>query len=59
MGEVTTYHLASQCEDSFKSDISEVDVNDLARIYDNLGNPYLEMDVISLEKKLGESVADE
>lgn len=53
LGDVTTYHLANQCEESFLADIDEINAEDLARIYDNLGNPYFEMDAISLEKKLG------
>ena len=49
----TRYHLA---ESSTKKegfiDIAEVERDDLSRIYDDLGNPYLAMDVLMIEKDL-------
>jgi predicted ATPase len=49
----TRYHLAeaSKTNEGF-IDIREVERDDLSRIYDNLGNPYLAMDVLRLEKSL-------
>ena len=46
----TTYHLAEIDDDTVK--INEVDENDLSRIYDDLGKPYFDMDIIRLEKEL-------
>ena len=49
----TRYHLAEPSKTrEGKIDILEVDADDLSRIYDNLGNPYLALDVLRLEKSL-------
>lgn len=49
----TRYHLAERCDsDDGRIDIREVEKDDLSRIYDNLGNPYLAMDALRLEKSL-------
>jgi hypothetical protein len=49
----TRYHLAeaSSTNEGF-IDINEVESDDLSRIYDDLGNPYLVMDMLRIEKDL-------
>lgn len=46
----TTYHLAEIDDDTVN--INEVNEKDLSRIYDDLGKPYFDMDIIRLEKEL-------
>ena len=46
----TTYHMAEIDGDTVK--INEVDESDLSRIYDDLGKPYFDMDIIRLEKEI-------
>ena len=46
----TTYHL-TKLEDN-KVNIKEVEENNLSEIYDNLGKPYFDMDILRLEKEL-------
>jgi predicted ATPase len=49
----TRYHLAEFSETKEGAiDIYEVDREDLSKIYDNLGNPYLALDVLRIEKNL-------
>lgn len=48
----TTYHLAEKSDGAGKFNFNEVDVNDLSKIYEELGKPYFEMDVLRLEKEL-------
>ena len=46
----TTYHMAEIDGDTVK--INEVNEDDLSRIYDDLGKPYFDMDIIRLEKEI-------
>ncbi len=46
----TTYHLAEIEDDTVN--INEVAEMDLSRIYDDLGQPYFDMDIIRLEKEI-------
>ena len=47
----TKYHLAERCEDGLVN-IDEVEMDNLSKIYDNLGKPYLAMDVLRIQKTL-------
>ncbi len=47
----TSYHLA-QPFDSNLFNINEIDESNLSEIYSNLGQPYIEMDILRLEKSL-------
>lgn len=46
----TSYHLTEKSGSHFN--ISEVDAGELSRIFDNLGRPYMTLDMIRLEKEL-------
>ena len=48
----TTYHLAEKSEKTGKYNVNEVKSNHLSKIYDELGQPYFDMDVLRLEKEL-------
>ena len=51
MADMTTYHLTEKTENS-KFNVKQVKENDLSKIYDELGKPYFEMDILRLEKEL-------
>ena len=47
----TTYHLAESAKNNL-FDINEVDESNLSEIYSNLGQPYIDIDILRLEKDL-------
>ena len=47
LSDKTTYHLAEKSGDGF--DISEIPVSELSKLYDNLGRPYLALDMLKFE----------
>ena len=50
MSEDSTYHMTHKSEKEGLFDISQTE--NLSEIYDNLGDPYFQMDVLRLEKEL-------
>ena len=52
VSDTTTYHLAKKLDNSNRFDIIEVPEYNLSEIYDELGKPYFDMDVLRLEKEL-------
>lgn len=49
----TTYHLAENSQNKGMFNVKEVSENNLSEIYDELGRPYFDMDVLRLEKEMG------
>lgn len=52
ISEDTTYHLAEDSDNKGKFNVKEVNENNLSKIYDELGQPYFDMDVLRLEKEM-------
>ena len=52
LSDKTKYHLAEKSSKEGLFDINEVEKDNLSKIYDNLGKPYLAMDVLRIEKSL-------
>ena len=48
----TSYHLAISSGSSNLFDVGEIDEGNLSEIYSNLGQPYVELDILRLEKDL-------
>ena len=48
----TSYHLAISSGSSNLFDVGEIDESNLSEIYSNLGQPYVELDILRLEKDL-------
>lgn len=52
VSDTTTYHLAQKLDTSDRFNINEVPESDLSKIYEELGKPYFDMDLLRLEKEL-------
>ena len=50
LSDETTYHLAERKGDLY--DIHEIPEDNLSKLYDNLGRPYLKLDMLKIQKEL-------